>query len=144
MISRRRFLATAGTVVLAAPLAAEAQQAGKVARIGYLALGPLASPETRVTLEGFRQGLRERGYVDGQNIVIAYRSADGKIDRLPGLAAELVALNVDLIVASSTPIARAAQQATTTIPIVAAVMGDPVGDGLVASLARAGGNITGG
>ncbi len=94
-------------------------------------------------LEAFRQGLRERGYVEGQNIVIEYRSADGKIERFARLATELVRLKVDLIVAGNTPMARAAQQATTTIPIVAGAMGDPVGDGLVASLSRPGGNITG-
>jgi putative ABC transport system substrate-binding protein len=140
--TRRSFIgALAGGLV--APLAAEAQQAGKVARIGYLVTGSLESPETRVGLDAFRQGLRERGYVEGQNIVIEYRSADGKIDRLPGLAVELARLKVDLIFAVATPAARAAQQATTTIPIVAGAMGDPVGDGLVASLARPGGNITG-
>ena len=126
-----------------APFAAEAQRAAKVARIGYLLFGPLESPETRQTLDAFRQGLRERGYVEGQNIIIEYRSANGKIDRLPGLATELTRLKVDLIVAGNTPMARAAQQATTTIPIVSPSMGDPVGDGLVASLGRPGGNITG-
>ena len=98
---------------------------------------------SRPLLDAFRQGLSEHGYVEGQNIVIEYRAADGKIERLPGRANELARLNIDLIVAGNTPAARAAQQATTTIPIVAPVMGDPVGDGLVASLARPGGNITG-
>ena len=93
-------------------------------------------------LDAFRQGLRERGYVEGQNIVIEYRAADGQFGRLLGLATELTRLKVDLIVAGATPAARAAQQATTTIPIIA-IMGDPVRDGLVASLARPGGNITG-
>jgi len=143
MTDRRTFIGTLAGALLAAPLAAEAQQAGKVARIGYLVWFPLESPETRMNLDAFRQGLRERGYVEGQNLVIEYRSADGKIERLPGLATELARLKVDLIAAGSTPLARALQQATTTIPIVAAVMGDPVGDGLVASLARPGGNITG-
>ena len=96
-----------------------------------------------MVLDAFRQGLRERGYVEGQNIVIEYRAADGKIERFPGLATELIRLKVDLIVAGNTPAARAVQQATTTIPLVVAAMGDPVGDGLVASLARPGGNITG-
>jgi putative ABC transport system substrate-binding protein len=141
--TRRAFIGALAGGLFAAPLAAEAQPAGKVARIGYLVYGPLESPETRVILEAFRQGLRERGYVEGQNIVIEYRAADGKIDRLPGLATELVRLKVDLVVVGSTPIARAARQATTTIPVVATTMGDPVGDGLVASLARPGGNITG-
>ncbi len=93
--------------------------------------------------DAFRLGLTELGYIEGRNIVIEYRSADGKIERLPGLATELVGLKVDLIVALATPAGRAAQQATTTIPIVVTAMGDPVRDGLVASLARPGGNITG-
>jgi putative ABC transport system substrate-binding protein len=130
-------------VLLAVAVIAEAQPPGKVPRIGYLVTGSLESPETRVLLDAFRQGLSERGYVEGQNIVIEYRAADGKIERLPGRATELARLNIDLIVAGNTPAARAAQQATTRIPIVAPVMGDPVGDGLVASLARPGGNITG-
>ncbi len=129
--------------ILAAPLAAEAEAAAKVARIGYLATGSLESPETQVVLDAFRQGLRERGYVEGQNILIEYRAADGKIERFPGLATEVARLKVDLIVAGNTPAARAVQQATTTIPVVAPAMGDPVGDGLAASLARPGGNITG-
>ena len=124
------------------PLAARAQTA-KVARIGYLITGALESPETRINRDAFRQGLNELGYIEGRNIVIEYRSADGKIERLPGLATELVGLKVDLIVALATPAGRAAQQATTTIPIVVTAMGDPVRDGLVASLARPGGNITG-
>src|SRR6516162_40689 len=94
----------------------------------------LESPEARATLDAFRQGLRERGYVEGQTIVIEYRSADGKIERFPSLATELASIKVDLILAPNTPAARAAQQATSTIPIVAPVMGDPVEDGLVASL----------
>ena len=142
MTTRRAFIGTLAGV-LAAPLAAGAQQPARVARIGFLVTGSLESPETRISLNAFRQGLRERGYVEGQNIVIEYRSADGKIERLPGLAIELARLKVDLIIAGNTPMARAAQQATTTIPIVTSVMGDPVGDGLVASLARPGGNITG-
>jgi putative ABC transport system substrate-binding protein len=134
---------TFALVLLAPRLAVDAQQPAKVARIGYLVTGSLESLETRMLLDAFRQGLRERGYVEGQNIVIEYRAADGKVERFPDLATELARLKVDLIVAQNTPAARAAQQATTTIPIVAAVMGDPVGDGLVASLARPGGNITG-
>jgi putative ABC transport system substrate-binding protein len=129
--------------LLTAPLAAHAQQRAKVARIGYLVIGALESPETRALLDAFRQGLRERGYVEGQNIVIEYRAADGQIERLPSLATELAHLQVDIIVAENTPAAHAAQQATTTIPIVALVMGDPIGDGLVANLTRPGGNITG-
>jgi putative ABC transport system substrate-binding protein len=129
--------------LLTAPLAAHAQQPTKVARIGYLVTGGLDSPETRILLDAFRQGLRERGYVEGQNLVIEYRAADGQLERFPALAAELVQLQPEVIVAQGTPAARAAQQATSTVPIVTPVMGDPVGDGLVASLARPGGNITG-
>ena len=94
-------------------------------------------------IDAFRQGLREHGYVEGQNITVEYRGADSKTERLPGLATELVHLKVDLIVAAGTPVARAVQHATTVIPIVAPAMGDPVGDQLVASLARPGGNVTG-
>ncbi len=140
-LQRRQFLIAAGAL-LAAPRG-RAQQPGKISRIGYLVTGSTGSPETRTSLDALWQGLREHGYVDGKNIVIEYRGADGKIEQLPGLAAELVRLKVDLIVAGATPAARAAKNATTTIPIVAAAMGDPVGDGLVASLARPGGNLTG-
>ena len=139
---RREFLVAVGAL-LARPLAAGAQQAGKVARIGYLTIGSVETPEMRAGVDAFRQGLLEHGYVEGKNFLIEYRGADGKIERLPGLANELARLKVDVIVAGATPAARAAQQATTTIPIVAVAMGDPVRDGLVASLARPGGNITG-
>jgi len=142
-MDRRTFLGALAGGLLAAPLAAGAQQAGKVWRIGWLLTGSLESPETRLLRDAFREGLRERGYIEGQNIVIEYRPADGRIERFPRLASELVRLKLDLIVAANTPAARAAQQASTTIPIVVPVMGDPVGDGLVASLARPGGNITG-
>ena len=128
---------------LAAPLAAEAQQAGNVPRIGYLEIASAELPIAQAMIEAFRQGLRERGYVEGQTFVIEYRAAAGRVERLPDLVAELARLKVNVIVASATPAALAAKQATTTIPIVSAVMGDPVGDGLVASLARPGGNITG-
>ncbi len=122
--------------LLAGPLTAEAQQAGKVYRIGYLEMRPAAPKE-------FRQGLRELGYVEGKNIVIEPRFAKGKSDRFPGFAAELVRLKVDVIVTVSNPAARAAKNATTTIPIVMLAAGDPIRRGLVASLARPGGNITG-
>jgi putative tryptophan/tyrosine transport system substrate-binding protein len=141
-IGRRKFLATLGGAA-AWPLAARAQQAAKVRRIGYLATGSLESPEARATVDAFRQGLRERGYVEGQTILIEYRWADGRIERFPRLADELASLKLDLIVAQNTPAARALQQATATTPIVVGVMGDPVEDGLVASLARPGGNVTG-
>ncbi len=129
--------------MLAAPLAAGAQPAVNVARIGFLLPGSLTYPETRASLDALRSGLREHGYLEGQNIVVEYRAADGKIERLPGLATELTRLKVDVIVAFATPGVRAAQQATRTIPIVGVNMGDPVRDGFVASLARPGGNITG-
>ena len=140
---RRNFITLLGGAAAAWPLAAHAQQAAKVARIGCIVTGSLESPEQRATVDAFRQGLRERGYVEGQNIIIEYRAADGRIERFPELATELVRLNLDLIVASNTPAALAAKQATTAIPIVVPVMGDPVGDGLASSLARPGGNVTG-
>ncbi len=122
-------------------LAAEAQQVGKVPRIGILPPGPISE---RVHLwEAFRQGLRDLGYVEGQNIILVFPSAEVKPERLPELAAELVSLKVDIIVAAAGPAVRAAQQATKTIPIVAPVMTDPVEIGFAASLARPGGNITG-
>ena len=139
---RRQFITLLGGAA-AWPLGAHAQQAGKVNRIGFLVTGALDSAEAQAILDAFRQGLRERGYVEGQDIVIEYRGADGKMERFPELATELVRLNLDLIVAGNTPAARAVREATTTIPIVVPNMGDPVGDGLVASLARPGGNITG-
>jgi putative ABC transport system substrate-binding protein len=105
--------------------------------------GSLELPETRASYNAFLQRLRELGYVDGQNIVVEVRAANSKIERFPALASELVSLKVDIIVASNSLAGRAAQQATTTIPIVVTNMGDPVADGLVANLARPGGNITG-
>ena len=118
-----------------------AQQAGKVPRIGFLFPG---SASTRsVFIEAFRQGLRDLGYIEGKNITVEYRYAEGKMERLPDLAAELVRLKVDVIVAGGGQAIRAAKKATTTIPIVFPSVGDPVASGLVASLARPGGNITG-
>jgi ABC-type uncharacterized transport system substrate-binding protein len=114
---------------------AEAQQAKKVPRIGLLSARSSSSESTRT--EAFRQGLQELGYVEGKNIVIEYRYAEGKFERLPDLAAELVRLNVDVIVAAGVPPTRAAKRVTTTIPIVMAGGGDPVRTGLVASFARA-------
>jgi putative tryptophan/tyrosine transport system substrate-binding protein len=140
---RRQFIALLGAATAAWPRAARAQQGAKVARIGYLVAFSLESPEGRPMVDAFWQGLRERGYVEGQNIVIEYRSADSRIERFPQLANELASLNLDLILANNTPAARAVQRTTSTIPIVVPVMGDPVADGLVASLARPGGNITG-
>jgi putative tryptophan/tyrosine transport system substrate-binding protein len=128
-------------VLLAVGLSVEAQQAKKVPRVGVLWLysPAIASPFA----EAFRQGLRELGYVEGKSIVIEYRHAEGKYDRLPSLAAELVRLNVDIIVTASTQAAQAGQQATRSIPIVMTVVSDPVESGLVGSLARPGGNVTG-
>jgi putative ABC transport system substrate-binding protein len=143
VMDRRTFLAGTGAVLLAAPLAAEAQALKKVPRIGWLLTGSLEAPEVQAVLDTFRQGLRERGYVEGQDIVIEYRPAEGKVERFPALAAELVQLKVDVIVAGTAAAARAARQATTTIPIVAPTMGDPVGEEFAASLSRPGGNITG-
>ncbi len=125
--------------ILMAPPAADAQQAGKIPRIGLLRPGP--PPD--IYGEAFRQGMRDLGYVEGRNIVIEVRYAEGKLDRLPELAAELVRLKVDVIVTSTEGGIRAAKEATSTIPIVFAAHGDPVGMGFVASLARPGGNITG-
>ena len=116
---------------------AQAQQPTKIPRIGYLSLGSSITATTRY--EAFRQGLRELGYVEGKNIVTEWRAADGKLDRLPALAAELVRLKVEVIVAAASSVTLAAKEATTTIPIVIAQEGDPVGTGLVASLARPGG-----
>jgi putative ABC transport system substrate-binding protein len=127
--------------LLAAPLAADAQQRANMARIGVLGSPTASSYATRI--EAFKRGLQELGYVDGQNIAIEYRWAEGRYERLPTLAAELVRLRVDVIVTHGTPATRAAQQATTTIPIVMATSGDAVGTGLVASLPRPGGNTTG-
>jgi len=121
-------------------LPAEAQQPKKVSRIGFLAATPSGSSDRTET---FRQGLRELGYVEGKNIIIEYRRAEGQFERLPDLAAELVHLKVDVIVASGSASTRCAKEATATIPIVMASDNDPVGSGFVASLGRPGGNITG-
>jgi len=128
-------------VVLAVGVIAEAQQPKKVPRIGYLAPASLSALAART--EAFRQGLRELGYVEGKNIVIEWRSAEGKIDRLPALAAELVRLKVDVIVTTGPTATHPAKEASSSIPIVMAQDIDPVGTGFVASLARPGGNITG-
>jgi putative ABC transport system substrate-binding protein len=136
-ITRRTFCA----MLLALPFPAQAQQQTKIPRIGYL-VGPSLSVGS-ARYEAFRQGLRELGYVEGKNIVIEYRSAEGKLDRLPALAAELVRLKVDVIVTAGPIPTRSTREATSTIPIVMAQDPDPVGSGFVASLARPGGNITG-
>jgi len=120
---------------------AEAQQPTKVPRIGYLSSTSLSAGASRI--EAFRQGLRDLGYVEGKNLVIEWRFAEGKLDRLPALASELVRLKVDVIVSASPPVTSAAKDSTVTIPIVMAHDPDPVGNGFVASLARPAGNITG-
>jgi len=137
-LNRRTFLAGTGAVLLAAPLVAEAQQK-RAARLGMLWARAPAPAQT----EAFEQGLRDLGWVKGQNVHFESRFADGALDRLPRLAAELVGLNVNVIVAVAAPETAAARQATKTIPIVFIVHGDPVGSGDVASLARPGGNVTG-
>ena len=139
---RRDFIkGIAGSAATAWPLGARAQQAGKMPRIGFLGL---ASPSTFASrLEGFRSGLRDFGYVEGTNVIIEYRWAEGRYERLPELAADLVRSNVDLIVTHATPGSLAAKQATTTIPIVIALIGDAVAVGIVTNVARPGGNITG-
>jgi putative tryptophan/tyrosine transport system substrate-binding protein len=139
---RRDFIAGFTGLSAAWPLVARAQQLGKVPRIGYLSPGS-ASPGPLAYHDEFQRGLRELGYVEGQNIVIEYRFAEGKFDRLDQLAAELVQLNVDIIVSVVTQASLAAQNATSTIPIVIVSVADPVGAGLVASLARPGANVTG-
>jgi putative tryptophan/tyrosine transport system substrate-binding protein len=128
-------------VLLSISFSVEAQQATKIPRIGYLTNESLSATSDRS--EAFRRGLRELGYVEGKNIFIEWRSAEGKLDRVTTLAAELVRLKVDVIVTLGSSVSRSAKEATSTIPIVMAQVNDPVGDGLVASLARPGGNITG-
>jgi ABC-type uncharacterized transport system substrate-binding protein len=142
-MNRREFLillAGGSAPSIVWPLAAPAQQ-GKVWRIGFLET--IAASQNAPNMDAFRQGMRERGYVERQNFVIEYRSADGRSERFPVLAAELVRLDVDLIVTRATPAVIAAKNATATIPIVMAASGDPLGTGVVVSLARPGGNVTG-
>src|ERR1700737_5003857 len=140
-VGRRAFIGTVAGALLAAPLATQAQQPGKVHRIGYL--GATAASAHARYVEALGLGLRDLGYVEGKNLAIEYRWAEDKYDRLPDLAAELVRMTVDLIVTHATPGTLAAKHATTTIPIVMAISGDAVATGLVASIARPGGNITG-
>ena len=146
MMERRTFLTMAAGGLLAAPLAAEAQPEGKVWRIGMLWFGSsIEELPVRVRFDAFQQGLREQGYMEGRNVAFEHRYARGKYERLPDLAAELVRLKVDVIVTPGNPPATlAAKQATSTIPGVFMSAADPVASGFVASLARPGGNITGG
>jgi putative ABC transport system substrate-binding protein len=139
---RREFIAGLAGVA-AWSVVARAEQASKVVRIGFLVTGSLASPDMRVTIDAFQQALGQLGYIEGQNVVTEYREADGNVEQFANLANELAHDGVNLLVAPNTPAARAAREATTTIPIVAAAMGNPVADGLVSSLARPGGNVTG-
>jgi len=139
-MDRRALLLNSGAAIVAAPLAARSQAAANSPRVGFLFYGaPGRSPE----IDAFRQGLRELGYVDGQNITVEYRFAGGQLERLPALAAELVRLKVNVIVTPGTPASMAAKKATSTLPIVFAGVADAVGAGLIASLARPGGNATG-
>ena len=137
MIDRRTFIGTFAGGILAAPLASFAQQPTKVPRIGVI--GGQEAP----TWDGLRQGLRELGYVDGRSVAMDWRWSEGKTERLPTLALELVQLKVDIIVAAGTQATRAAKDATSTIPIVMAISAYPDKIGLVESLARPGGNVTG-
>ena len=139
-MNRRTFITLLGSAAAAWPRAARAQQTAKIPRIGFLVSGLAVNPHLP---EAFRRGLRDLGYVEGRNVVIEYRDPEGKLERFPALAAELVALNVDVIVAGNVPQAMAAMHATSTLPIVFAAAADPVASGLVTSLARPGGNVTG-
>ena len=141
VIDRRTFVRLVSTGLAIGSLRANAQQAGKVYRIGYLAGGSAAG--SLAFVEQFREGLREHGWIEGQNVVIEYRFAEGRFDRLPALAAELVRHKVDIIAAIPTPAAVAAKNATGTIPIVLMVAVNPLELGLITSVARPGGNLTG-
>ena len=140
-MERRAFLTGTGALLLAAPLAAEAQPARKIPRLCFLTFDPGTPQSSRFT--PFFQGLRDLGYVDEQTITIDYLSADGRGERFPALAADCLRLKADIVVVTTTPAAQAAKNATRTIPIVMHSLGDPVTTGLVASLARPGGNVTG-
>ena len=140
-MKRRVFVSTVGMGLLAAPLRLAAQQPKRVPRVGYLF--SFTPAEAKHLWEACRQGLRELGYVEGQNIALEPRWADGGYERLPELAAELVRLNVDVIVSAATPASRAAKAVTSSIPIVIVAVADPVKVGLIASLARPGANVTG-
>jgi putative tryptophan/tyrosine transport system substrate-binding protein len=141
MMNRRRFLRAVSTTFLTVPLAAEAQKAGKVYRIGFILTA--AEDETGFLFKALDEGLRELGYAEGRNVVFERRFGEGRQERLPALAAELVQLKVDVLVTGSNPVIAAVKQATATIPVVMAVSRDPVGAGFIANLARPGRNITG-
>src|ERR1035437_1759583 len=143
MNNRRKLIVALGAGVFMVPFGTFAQQQGKVWRIGFLSPRSRPASFDSDAFGAFLQGMRELGYVEGKNLVIEWRFADNNVEHLPGLAAELVQLKVDVIVASTNQATGAAQKATSTIPIVMANSGDPVGAGFVNSLARPGGNITG-
>src|SRR3989338_7628523 len=139
-MNRRAFIATA-TAILVAPLAADAQQAAKGPRIGFLGNSTAA---LEANLVGpFREGLRDLGYVEGRNVLIEYRWAEGRYERFPALIAELAALKVDVIVTAGTPASLAVKKTATSIPLVMVAVGDPIGIGLVADFGKPGGNVTG-
>src|SRR5436309_4044227 len=140
-MKRRAFISLLGGAAAAWPLAARAQQVGKIPRVGFMGNSTAA---LEANLVGpFRDGLPELGYQEGRNIVIEYRWAEGKYERFPALVAELLAVPVDVIVTAGTPATLAVKNATSTVPVVMIAVGDPVGTGIVSSLARPGGNITG-
>ena len=141
-MDRRTFLSAISVAVLAVPLAAEAQQAGKVYRIGWLEVTPW-TPVTRKVQDAFVEALRDRGFVEGQNVIFERRYSEGREDRYAGFVADLIRMRVDLILASSSTAVRAAKQATSTIPIVMLGVAFPERQGFIESLARPGGNVTG-
>jgi putative ABC transport system substrate-binding protein len=141
--NRRKLVMALGAGALVAPFGSFAQQKGKVWRVGFLSQRARPDSFESGVFGAFRLGMRELGYIEGTNLSINWRFADGDASKLPELVAELVRLNVDIIVAAGTPAASASQKATTTIPIVMATVGDPIGSGLVKTFARPGGNITG-
>lgn len=144
-MNRRDFitLAVAELASVAGAMPLHAQQQGKIPKVGYMVTSSLEVPEGRRSAEAFSEGLREHGYIDGQNIRIEYGVANGAIERFQSVAEELIRHSVDILVAPNTAAAQRAQKASTTIPIISSVMGDPVADGLVTSLSKPGGNITG-
>jgi putative tryptophan/tyrosine transport system substrate-binding protein len=142
-MDRRRFFGAVAGSLLPVPLAGLAQQAGKMYRIGYLGAAYASAPGSERRVAAFRKGLRELGYVEGTNVIIDFRWAEGDSDRLADLARELVRLRIDVLVTQGMTATRAAQEATSTTPIVMLAIGDAIGAGLVASLARPGGNVTG-
>ena len=142
-MNRRTFLCGLTLGMMVAPRAAVGQQAGRTPRIGVLTIARYGDDRVERNFEALRQGLRERGWIDGRNIGFEHRWADGKCERLPYLAADLVSAKVDVILGATTPLIRAVKEATKQIPIVMVAIIDPVGAGFVASLARPGGDITG-